>query len=119
MHWRPRGWDSRRCALVLRGMGLPARTRGPSLEGRYPRAMATDSNTLDDFPAESFAILVLCEACGRQRWLDHAKVPTGVTVQALRERLRCSGCGSRQGSIRIVYSAAGGFRYGGGSMASA
>jgi hypothetical protein len=81
--------------------------------------MATDSNTLDDFPAESFAILVLCEACGRQGWLDRAKVPAGVTVQALRARLRCSACGSRKGSIRIVYSAAGGFRSGGGSMASA
>jgi hypothetical protein len=79
--------------------------------------MATDCNTLADFPAESFAILVLCEACGRQKWLDRATVPAGVRVQALRERLRCSACGSRTGSIRIVYTGAGGFRYGAGSMA--
>ena len=80
--------------------------------------MATDSNTLDDFPAESFAILVLCEACGRQGWLDRASVPAGVTVQELRGRLRCSGCGSRDASIRIVYTAAGGFRSAGASPIS-
>jgi hypothetical protein len=80
--------------------------------------MAADSNTLADFPAETFAILAFCERCGRQGRLDRAKVPAGVTVQELRERLRCSGCGSHTGSIRIVYMGAGGFRYGGGSSIS-
>jgi hypothetical protein len=72
----------------------------------------TTANTLDDFPAETFGVLASCEACGRQVWLDRAKVPAGVTVQALRNRLRCSGCGSRETSIRLVYTGAGGFRYG-------
>ena len=67
--------------------------------------MTTAANTLDDFPAETFGILVSCEACGRQGWLDPAVVP----VQRLRGRLRCSGCCSRETSIRIVYTGAGGF----------
>jgi hypothetical protein len=74
--------------------------------------MTTASNTLDDFPGETFGVLVSCEMCGRQVWLDRAKVPAGVTVQALRGRLRCLGCNSRETSIRLVYTGAGGFRYG-------
>lgn len=74
--------------------------------------MATASNTLDDFPSKTFGVLVSCETCGRQVWLDRAKVPTGITVQALRGRLRCSGCSSRETSIHLVYTGAGGFRYG-------
>jgi hypothetical protein len=54
------------------------------------------SNTLDDFPAESFTILVFCDACGRQTPLDRATVPEGLTVEALRRRLRCGACCSRE-----------------------
>lgn len=81
--------------------------------GRYPGVMSTDSNRLDDFPAEMFAILVFCEACGRHGRLDRTQAPNGVTVQALRARLRCSGCNSRDTSIRIVYIGGGEFHYGG------
>jgi hypothetical protein len=75
--------------------------------------MSTDSNRLDDFPAATFAILVFCESCGRHGRLDRTKVPDGVTVQALRARRRCSGCNSRDTSIRIVYIGGGEFHYGG------
>ena len=76
-------------------------------------SMTTPGNYLDDFPAETFTILVFCGACGRQTPLDRAKVPEGLAVQALASRLRCSGCGSREASIRIVYTGAGGFHHGG------
>ena len=77
--------------------------------------MAVNGNALEDFPAEVFRILVFCEACGRQAPLDRMKVPAGVSVQGLRGRLRCSSCGSRESSLRIVYTGAGGFRYGVGA----
>jgi len=77
--------------------------------------MATAGNTLDDFPAEAFTIAVFCEACGHKSPLDRAKVPDGVTIQELVRLLRCGSCGSREASIRIVYTGAGGFEYGGGT----
>ena len=73
--------------------------------------MRQASNTLDDFPATTFAIVAFCERCGRRAALDRENLPPKVTIKALRRRLRCSGCGSRETSIRIVYTGAGGFRY--------
>jgi hypothetical protein len=70
------------------------------------------ANTLDDFPAAAFAILAFCDACGRQVTLDRAALPQGLAVNDLRRRLRCAACGSRETSIRIIYTGAGGFRYG-------
>ena len=84
--------------------------------GRYPRIMS--SNRLDEFPVEAFEILVFCEACGHRAPLDRSKVPKDVTIQELRHRLRCASCGSREASIRIVYTGAGGFHHGGCSMGS-
>lgn len=74
-------------------------------------------NPVADFPAESFAILAFCDACGHQALLDRRRLPTGLTVQQVRARLRCSACGSRDTSIRIVYTGAGGFHYRGESKA--
>jgi hypothetical protein len=34
-----------------------------------------------------------------------------MTIEQMRKALRCSSCGSRETSIRIVYTAAGGFTY--------
>jgi len=76
------------------------------------------SNRLDDFPAQDFEILVFCEACSHRAPLDRSKVPEDLTIQALRHRLRCARCGSREASIRIVYTGAGGFHHGGCSMGS-
>ncbi len=75
--------------------------------------MRTTGNTLDDFPAESFTLLVFCDVCDRSCPLNRTKVPDGLTVQELVKKLRCSSCGSRKASIRIVYTGAGDFRYGG------
>jgi len=106
-----------------RGRGLPwcawlgrASAAGSLVEPRhrYPRIMS--SNRLDDFPAEDFEILVFCEACGHRAPLDRSKVPDDLTIQEL--WLRCASCGSREASIRIVYTGAGGFHHGGGSMGS-
>lgn len=77
-----------------------------------PSTMDTPANSLDDFPPESFTVLAFCDTCDYRAPLDRTRVPPGVTVQALRGRLRCSACGHRGTSIRIVYAGAGGFRYG-------
>jgi len=57
--------------------------------------------------------LVFCDACGHRSPLDRSKVPDGRTVQELVQLLRCSICGAREASFRIVYTGAGGFEYGG------
>ena len=77
--------------------------------------MRQAGNTLDDFPATTFAIVAFCERCGRRAVLDRERLQPKVTIEALRRRLRCTGCGSRETSIRIVYTGAGGFRYGVGA----
>jgi len=71
----------------------------------------TIKNSLDDFPAEAFTIMVFCDACGRRCSLDRAKVPKHVTIQDLTKVLRCSSCGSREASIRIIYTGAAGFHH--------
>ena len=74
--------------------------------------MSTTGNTLDDFPAEAFTILVFCDACGHSGPLDRSKVPKHLRVQGLVKALRCSSCGAREASIRIVYTGVGGFHCG-------
>mgnify|MGYP001825022516 CR=1 FL=1 len=74
--------------------------------------MGTRGNLPQDFPADQFAIVAFCAACGRSTVLDRARIPAGVTVQALPVRLRCTGCGSRDASIRIIFPGAGGCQYG-------
>ena len=74
--------------------------------------MSTIGNTLDDFPAERFTIFVLCNTCGHDSPLDRTKVPDGALLQDLPRVLLCRACGSRQASIQIVYTGAGGFHYG-------
>jgi hypothetical protein len=74
--------------------------------------MRPASNILDDFPATAFAIVAFCERCGRRANPDRTNLPPNITIEVLRRRLRCTGCGSRETSIRIVYTGAGGFRYG-------
>ena len=75
--------------------------------------MDATGNTLDNFPAAGFTILVFCETCGHRSPLDRSKVPDGRTIQELVRLLRCGACGARAASIRIVYTGAGGFEYGG------
>ena len=101
-------------ATLFSHQGLDKDLRAPC--GRYPRIMS--SNRLYEFPAEAFEILVFCEDCGHRAPLDRSKVPEDLTIQELRLRLRCASCGSREASIRIVYTGAGGFHHGGCSMGS-
>ena len=74
--------------------------------------MGTRGNLPQDFPPGQFAIVAFCATCGRSTDLDRVRIPAGLTVQALPARLRCTICGSRDASIRIVYTGAGGFQYG-------
>ena len=74
--------------------------------------MDTTENLLNDFPAHLFAILAFCNGCDHSASIDRDRLPPGLSVKALRQRLRCSACGQRGGSVRIVYTWAGGFRFG-------
>lgn len=67
-------------------------------------------NKLADFPADRFAIKALC-ACGHTATIDTSTLPADLTVPALRRSLRCGRCGRRATGIRILWTAAGGFRY--------
>ena len=51
--------------------------------------MDTAGNLLRDFPADLFAILAFCDTCDHSAPLDRDRLPPGVTVKALRKRLRC------------------------------
>jgi hypothetical protein len=73
--------------------------------------MLENGNQLSDFPPEQFTIFVFCNACGRQEALDRGRVPAAISVQDLPGRLRCSVCGSRESSMRIAYTGAGGFHH--------
>ena len=68
--------------------------------------------TFSDFPPEEFTILGFCESCGHQGVVDRAAFPEKQIVQDLPGRLRCSACDSRECSIRIVFTGAGGYRHG-------
>lgn len=72
---------------------------------------AIEGNQLSDFPPDQFAIHLFCDACDHRGDLDRQKVPQGMTIQELRKHLRCSECGSRECSLRIIYSGAGGYRH--------
>ncbi len=52
-----------------------------------------------------------CGACGHSATVDLEKVAQEAEIRTLPERLRCSACGSREWSIRIVFTGAGEFEY--------
>jgi hypothetical protein len=74
--------------------------------------VATNPNTLQDFPPESFTLLAFCEACGHSAAIDRSGLPPGLSAKGLTSHLRCRECGARSGTIRIVYTSAGGFHVG-------
>lgn len=75
---------------------------------------APTANTLADFPPESFTLLAFCDRCGHNAPLDRTKIPPNLGVQQIAAHLRCTACGAGEGSIRIVYTGAGGFAHGAG-----
>jgi hypothetical protein len=74
--------------------------------------MSEPANTPDAFPPEQFDLVAFCDACGHSASIDRAKIPPGMTIPELPARLRCSACGRRGCSIRIVYTGAGGYKHG-------
>lgn len=78
---------------------------------------APPGNLPAQFPPEQFDLLAFCEACGHSATLERDRLPPGVTVQEIPPRLRCTACGQRPGTIRIVYAGAGGFAHSGTGMA--
>jgi hypothetical protein len=68
-------------------------------------------NLPEHFPPARFALVAFCEGCGHSARLDRDALPTGVTVQQIPPRLRCTVCGRRPGVLRIVYVGAGGFAH--------
>jgi hypothetical protein len=70
-----------------------------------------EGNHVSDFPLQHFTIRVFCDACGHQADLDRQQASESTAIQDLTRRLRCSAWGSRNTSIRIVYTGAGGFRH--------
>lgn len=75
------------------------------------------NNLVTDFPPDRFVILALCDARDHRSDLDLSSLPQTMTIDAVRSRLRCHECGSRQVSIRIIRTAAGGFAYSAGAIA--
>ena len=64
-----------------------------------------------DFDPAKYTIYAHCGACGHNAGLDPEKVGRDVEVRMLSSRLRCAECGSRECSIRIVFTGAGAFEY--------
>ena len=86
-----------------------SRSRTGAALGTAPTV--NDGNALSDFAPDSFTIMTFCESCGDHGELDRGKAPEGISVQKLPTPLRCSKCGAKAGSIRILYTGAGGFRH--------
>ena len=73
--------------------------------------MPEPANTPDDFPPEQFDLIAFCDACGHSAPIDRARIPPRLTIPELPARLRCTACGGRSCSIRIVYTGAGGYSH--------
>jgi len=73
--------------------------------------MAEPANTPDAFPPEQFALIAFCDSCGHSASIERARIPPGLTIPELPPRLRCTACGARACSIRIVYTGAGGYHH--------
>ena len=67
-------------------------------------------NTLADFPPDRFAIHAFC-TCGHRGQVDTSRLPLLLPMDAFHARLRCQVRVGREVSIRIVWTAAGGFKY--------
>ena len=90
-------------------MNLRSRQSMPSARFRAP-AIPESANTPDASPPEQFELIAFCEGCGHSAPFDGARIPPGLTIPELPARLRCTACGGRACSIRIVYTGPGGYR---------
>jgi hypothetical protein len=72
--------------------------------------MTAAGNQPRDFPPGAFDLRGFCDACGYSANIARDRIPSGLSVQNLARRLRCTACRSRETGIRIIYVGAGGFR---------
>ena len=70
----------------------------------------TQPNKLKDFDPAKFTIVGFCADCDHNAPVK--RKDENMEIPALIARLSCSICGSDDCSIRIIYTAAGGFAYG-------
>ena len=75
------------------------------------------ANTLSDFPPDQYTLMAYCEACDHASRIVVKKLPGDLTVDRLRQSLRCGACGHKGAEIRIIFSGSGEFHYGQGKPA--
>jgi len=64
------------------------------------------ANSPDAFPPAQFDLIAFCDDCGHSAPIDRVRIPPGLTIPELPARLRCTACGGRACSMRIVYTGA-------------
>ncbi len=67
-------------------------------------------NTLRDFDPAKFTLMGFCAECGYSAPVN--RVDEDMAIPTLIRLLSCSRCGSQACSIRIIYTAVGGYSYG-------
>ncbi len=70
-------------------------------------------NTLAEIPP-SFRVYGVCADCQRMELVDHLSVVEtqgDMTIEYLRQKVKCMSCGKRSEDIRIVYVGKTGFGY--------
>lgn len=65
-------------------------------------------NKVGDFDPNKFTIVGFCADCD---YSAPVKAGEDMEIPTLKARLSCSHCGSRNTSIRIIYTGAGGYEY--------
>jgi hypothetical protein len=74
--------------------------------------VTAEGNLPTDFPPNAFELRGFCDACGYSANVPRPRIPAGLSVQGLAQRLRYTACGSSETGIRIIYTGASGFRHG-------
>jgi hypothetical protein len=73
-------------------------------------------NRIGDFDSDKFTLYVFCDECHHSKglpfWWLREKYGSDTTLNRIQSGLRCEPCDSRNCSIRIVYTGAGGFSHG-------
>ena len=63
---------------------------------------------LEEVPPVTVELRGFSDACGYSATVARARIPSGLSVQGLARRLRCTACGSRETGMRIICTGASG-----------